>query len=175
MSVTGAGARSATARAASITLAGTDAARLGFLAFAPLHKQANGFEPEWSFDDPETAMTARCRIIGLTLDVACIDDPDGELHHGLLDVAAESPDVLPEPEPIVWFQDFADSALLFRLVTYTSKVTGRFGVASSLRTEIFERLGKAGIEIPFPQRVLRLAPGTQLPISEVAGGHGDAP
>ena len=67
----------ATARAASITLAGTDAARLGFLAFAPLHKQANGFEPEWSFDDPEAAMTARCRIIGLTLDVACIDDPDG--------------------------------------------------------------------------------------------------
>lgn len=67
----------AVARAASITLAGADAARLGFLAFTPLHKQANGFEPDWQFDDPEAAMTARCRIIGLTLDIACIDDPNG--------------------------------------------------------------------------------------------------
>lgn len=67
----------ATARAASVTLAGADATRLGFLAFAPLHKQANGYDPDWTFDDPEAAMTAQCRIIGLTLDVACIDDPDG--------------------------------------------------------------------------------------------------
>ena len=67
----------ATARAASITLEGTDAQRLGFLAFAPLHKQANGYDPDWQFDDPEAAMTARCRIIGLDLEIACIDDPDG--------------------------------------------------------------------------------------------------
>lgn len=67
----------ATARAAAITLAGADAQRLGFLAFAPLHKQANGFDPDWAFDDPGVSMSARCRIIGLDLDIACIDDPDG--------------------------------------------------------------------------------------------------
>ena len=67
----------AMARAASITLAGADAQRLGFLAFAPLHKQANGYEPDWSFDDPSAAMTAQCRIIGLDLEIACIDDPNG--------------------------------------------------------------------------------------------------
>ena len=67
----------AMARAASITLAAADAQRMGFLAFAPLHKQANGFDPEWQFDDPDAAMTTRCRILGLDLDVACIDDPDG--------------------------------------------------------------------------------------------------
>ncbi len=77
----------------------------------------------------------------------------------LLDVARDHPKVKDDPEPGVLFMDFADSCLLFRLVTYTAEVTGRFGVASELRTEIFERLGGAGIEIPFPQRDLHLKSG----------------
>lgn len=67
----------ATADRASITVAGADAARLGFLGFSPLHKQANGYDPDWQFDEPDAAMTARCRIIGLVLDVVCTDNPGG--------------------------------------------------------------------------------------------------
>lgn len=67
----------ATANRASITVSGMDAGRLAFLTFGPVHKQTNGCEPDWQFDDPGAAMTARCRIIGLTLDVSCMDNPDG--------------------------------------------------------------------------------------------------
>ena len=67
----------ATATSAAITLTGTDAARLGFLAVSPLHRKANGYEPDWSFDDPDAAMTARCRIRGVAFEVACINDPGG--------------------------------------------------------------------------------------------------
>lgn len=67
----------ATAAAAAITLTGADAARLGFLAVSPLCRTANGHEPDWSFEDPDAAMTASCRIRGLAFEVACINDPGG--------------------------------------------------------------------------------------------------
>lgn len=67
----------ATAMRASITVQGADYGRMGFLGFAPLHRQANGHEPIWNFDDPDAPMTARCTIIGVTFDVACTDNPDG--------------------------------------------------------------------------------------------------
>jgi hypothetical protein len=66
----------ANAKRASITVAGALSGRLGFLGFAPLHRQANGYEPDWSFEDPNTPMRARCTIIGVTFDVACNDNPD---------------------------------------------------------------------------------------------------
>lgn len=67
----------ATATCAALTVADTDAARLGFLTVAPLHKEANGYDPDWQFDDPEAAMTARCRIDGISLEIACFNDPGG--------------------------------------------------------------------------------------------------
>lgn len=67
----------ATATCAAITVAHTDAARLGFLAVSPLHKDANGYNPDWQFDDPDAAMTARIRLRGLEFEIACINDPDG--------------------------------------------------------------------------------------------------
>lgn len=67
----------ATATSAAITVADMDAARLGFLTVSPLHKKANGYDPDWQFDDPEAAMTARCRIDGISLEIACFNDPGG--------------------------------------------------------------------------------------------------
>ena len=66
----------ANAKRASITVAGALSGRLGFLGFAPLHRQANGHDPDWNFEDPRTPMRARCTVIGVTFDVACSDNPD---------------------------------------------------------------------------------------------------
>ena len=62
---------------ATITLAGTDAQRLGFMAFAPVHKQIHGFDPDWRFDDDTAAMTSCCTLLGLPFRVACLDNEDG--------------------------------------------------------------------------------------------------
>lgn len=67
----------ATVTEAVITLDHTDAMRVGFMAFNPVCKQANGFDPDWCFDDPEAAITTRCTLIGVTVDVACYDNGDG--------------------------------------------------------------------------------------------------
>ena len=67
----------ATATEAEINVQDTDAHRLGFLAFNPIHKQSHGFDPLWEFDRPDTAMTTRCQIIGVALEVRCHDHDDG--------------------------------------------------------------------------------------------------
>ena len=68
---------SATTTRATITIAGADAQRLGFMAFAPVHKQIHGFDPDWRFDDEMAAMTSCCTLLGLPFRVACLDNKDG--------------------------------------------------------------------------------------------------
>lgn len=67
----------ATRTEARLTVSGIEALRLGFLAFAPLHKQELGYEPLWHFDDPDAAMMAHATIIGVTFDVRCTENTDG--------------------------------------------------------------------------------------------------
>lgn len=77
----------------------------------------------------------------------------------LLDAAAEHPNVLAEPAPEVYFDAFGDSALKVVLV-YWVEFDGAKGprrVDSDLRHSIYQRLAAAGIEIPFPQRDVRVS------------------
>lgn len=67
----------ATTTRATITVSGADAQRLGFMAFAPVHKQIHGFDPDWRFDDDKAAMTTACTLLGLPFRVACLDNEDG--------------------------------------------------------------------------------------------------
>ena len=67
----------ANATSADINVESTDARRLGFLAFNPIHKQAHGFDPDWKFEGPDAAMTAFCHIAGIALEVRCDDHADG--------------------------------------------------------------------------------------------------
>lgn len=66
--------------------------------------------------------------------------------------------VLRDPAPEVFFEDFADSALLLVLVFWVelgpTLVSRR--VDSDLRYAMEKRLGAAGIPIPFPQRDVHL-------------------
>ena len=67
----------ATTTRATITVAGADAQRLGFMAFAPVHKQIHGFDPDWRFDDDESAMSTACTMLCLPFRAACLDNADG--------------------------------------------------------------------------------------------------
>jgi len=66
--------------------------------------------------------------------------------------------VLKDPEPMVLFEDFGDSALMFAIYFWVefNDRTNAMQVMSDLRIMIEKRLSELGIGIPFPQRDLHL-------------------
>ncbi len=81
----------------------------------------------------------------------------------LLAVANEHGLVLESPAPEVRFEDFGDSALIFRLFYWfdSTKAT-RAGLASDLRFMIEKGFAESEISIPFPQRDIHLDSGSPL-------------
>jgi len=74
----------------------------------------------------------------------------------LMTVAQESDRVLKEPQPVVLFLNFGDSALDFQLRVWISDFNDRRIIQSALIREIDRRFRLEGVEIPFPQRDLHL-------------------
>jgi small-conductance mechanosensitive channel len=64
--------------------------------------------------------------------------------------------LLPEPEPIVRFLNYGDSALEFLLVVRVQRYVDQFAVLHELRKRIFVAFDREGIEIPFPHRTVYL-------------------
>ncbi len=84
---------------------------------------------------------------------------DTQLVRETLVKAAENVDkVVTWPSADVLFLDFGDSSLNFQLRCFTSDVSSRITTSSNLRFEIDRLFREAGIEIPFPQRVIHMAP-----------------
>ncbi len=87
--------------------------------------------------------------------------------------------VLKDPPPAVFFEDFGDNALMLALVYWVelgpNTVTRR--IDSDLRFAIEKRLKDANIAIPFPQREIRLTGSETIPVQVVVppSGPGDAP
>lgn len=69
----------------------------------------------------------------------------------LIETAANNPHVLSSPKPKVLLFEFADSALLFRLRVWIDSFDHRRVMESTLRKAVYQALGKAGVEIAFPQ------------------------
>lgn len=75
----------------------------------------------------------------------------------LLEVADENEHVLKNPEPDVFFDEFADSSLNFKLGVWTQSHTDRPApFKSELYFAIFEKFKENNVEIPFPQRDLHI-------------------
>lgn len=74
----------------------------------------------------------------------------------LLDIALAHPKVHKKPEPIVRFTDFADSALMFKLIFTLSNSFEASVPKSDIRFEIDRRFREEGIQIPFPQRDIHI-------------------
>ena len=78
--------------------------------------------------------------------------------------AAQSVDhVVSDPVPRVRFVEMGDSALIFRVQGWTDEPALRGICIDGMNTAIYKALGQAGIEIPFPQRVVHMAPPTAGP------------
>lgn len=79
----------------------------------------------------------------------------------LLEVAVENENVLKEPAPDVFFDEFGDSSLNFQLIVWTSTYSDRPApFKSDLYFAIFEKFKEHNIEIPFPQRDLHIKNST---------------
>ncbi|MBP7765935.1 MAG: mechanosensitive ion channel family protein [Syntrophaceae bacterium] len=88
--------------------------------------------------------------------VAYREDPE-VVRKVLLEIALNNPGVLKDPKPDVLFSEFAESAMKFNLRVWTRDYINRPGVLKSqLYYEIARRFREEGIEIPFPQRDVRI-------------------
>jgi small-conductance mechanosensitive channel len=74
----------------------------------------------------------------------------------LLAAAADVAMLTPDPAPRVRFTAFGDSALEFRLLCWIDEPVLRGQALDALNTAVYRRLGQAGVEIPFPQRVVHI-------------------
>ena len=70
----------------------------------------------------------------------------------LIEVANEHPRVLKIKKPTVFFMDFGDSALQFRLLFTINDSFSQLKIKSDLRFEIDKKFREHHIKIPFPQR-----------------------
>ena len=106
----------------------------------------------WKYTDP----TVRFKI-----PVSVAYGTDARLvERVLLEVAAENSDVLENPEPGVRFLAFGESALLFELQAWSrSLVNNKVRLISSLNFAIYEKFNANKIEIPYPQREIRIRGG----------------
>lgn len=73
----------------------------------------------------------------------------------MLEIARSAEFVLRYPEPLVYFSDFGDSALIFRLRFWTD-VDNCLAAETNIRFAIDRLFRERGIEIAFPQRDLHI-------------------
>lgn len=78
----------------------------------------------------------------------------------LLRIAAEHPLVPDSPEPRVWLVAFGDSAVALELLVWCPDPARLNGMISDLNFGIHRAFRAEGIEIPYPQRVVHTAGGT---------------
>jgi small-conductance mechanosensitive channel len=87
--------------------------------------------------------------------------------------------LLPEPPPQVYLEDFGDNAISFTIHFWVdlSKIASSLRVMSDLRFMIGKRLDEAGVVIAFPQRDVHLDAPRPLKVESVrdAGASGAAP
>lgn len=108
----------------------------------------------WSFPNPNVRF-------GFPVGVSYDSDPD-QVREILLEVAASHPGVLKEPISDVLFQEFGESELKFILRVWTREFTHRPNVLrSELNYGIIKAFKEHGIEIPYPQREVRIVKGTE--------------
>ena len=103
----------------------------------------------WSYGDPKVRLR-------LPVGVAYGTDPE-RVRSLLLQVALAHPAVLRDPAPNVFFKGFGESSLDFELAVWTAEMTkSPLRFRSDLFFAMEKTLREHGVEIPFPQRDIRL-------------------
>jgi len=97
----------------------------------------------------------------------------GKVREVLLDIASKEPLCLDEPEPLVRFLNFGDSALEFLFAVWCVK-EDYLKLNTKMMQQIKERFDAENIEIPFPHRSLYTGSVTKpFPIRIVKEQHED--
>jgi potassium-dependent mechanosensitive channel len=99
-------------------------------------------------------LSSRTRRSTLQIGVA-YGTPPQRVIELLVAAATSHPDVLAKPAPSATFQGFGDSALNFQLLFWTT-IDAAGQAKSDVAVAVSEALELAGIEVPFPQRDLRV-------------------
>ncbi|MBF7142773.1 MULTISPECIES: mechanosensitive ion channel family protein [Pseudomonas] len=110
----------------------------------------------------------------ITLDIGVDYDADLQKGREVLLELAKDPRVLESPAPEAVVAALGDSAITLSLRLWVN--TGDYGgVLNKLNAEVRDRLRDAGIDIPFPQRVIRLVQedGKPLPASPAPQAKAD--
>lgn len=102
----------------------------------------------WSYRDPESR-------IHIPVNVAYGSDTV-LVTEALLSAARMEPRVLSSPPPKVWFKRFGENALEFELLVWINQPQEFEPIKSSLNFLIEQELQQRRLEIPFPQRDLRI-------------------
>ncbi|MCJ7450299.1 MAG: mechanosensitive ion channel family protein [Candidatus Nanohaloarchaeota archaeon QJJ-9] len=79
-----------------------------------------------------------------------------EVEEALDKVVSEEEEVLGEPGPKIFFDNFGDSALNFRVLCWVDEPMKDVKVRDRLNREIYRELNSRGIGIPFPQRDIHM-------------------
>ena len=85
----------------------------------------------------------------------------------VLHEAAQSVEcVVHDPAPRVRFVEMGDSSLIFQVQSWIDEPAQRGNCIDGLNTAIYKALDQADIEIPFPQRVVHVAPPARQQLVE---------
>ncbi|MDI6711173.1 MAG: mechanosensitive ion channel [Bacillota bacterium] len=74
----------------------------------------------------------------------------------LFEILENHPKVLKEPQPVIWFTEFAESSLNLLIRCWIEDARDQWRVTDGINMSIKERFEQEGIEIPFPQRDIHL-------------------
>ena len=74
----------------------------------------------------------------------------------LYEAARENPDVLIDPEPMVFFKSFGESSLDFELRVFCGNADCMLSLRHALNMAVERKFREAGIEIAFPQRDIHI-------------------
>ncbi|NML25967.1 mechanosensitive ion channel family protein [Zoogloea dura] len=116
-----------------------------------------------TFTDPKVR-------IALPIQVSYATDLDKAMSI-LVEAARKQPRVMEDPGPGAFVEAFADSGINLQLGFWIRDPTeGTLGIRSAINLDIWRRFKEEGIEIPFPQREVRiLNPAAGLPLEGTAG------
>ena len=91
----------------------------------------------------------------------------------LLEAAARVEGVLDQPAPEAWVEEFADSGINLAVrFWHAPDVATKWRVRSGVAVAVKQALDQAGIEMPFPQRVIRFAVDGGGDASEASAASG---
>jgi len=93
--------------------------------------------------------------IMISVGIGYSSDPD-LARETMLRIAREHPNVMEDPAPVATFENFGDSSLDLILRAYLPDMDNRLATITEIHTQILRAFAEAEINIPYPQREVKM-------------------